>query len=206
MRFRTTNDSKYSQLMKNKGFETVEHLAIDHVATAFNTMVLYHDFPSHATYDHDFAIIRLKQNPVPTMRKEFFHELAHVIAHYGDQNQLPQEFNSLQERQAYWISLYLAMPRHIFEPLAFKHQCIATLAELFELPEEMINERVKTIQREQCRTNQQIQLHEQESKFRTKSLQPKRIYPSTYDVLKQLESQVGEENINYEVSRLLRGH
>lgn len=205
MQFTTQRDQQIMQLFKSKHINQVTHLTIEYVSTKFDIHIEYHDYPSYCIHEEDFALIYLNQNhPIELMRWDFFHELSHFLIHYGNQRNMTSEFSRLQESQAYWCSLYSSMPRHIFEPLMLKHRCDRTLAELFQLPLDMVQERIQTISRERTRQHYYTKINNLEEKRRSKSLQPGKVYDSTLSILKQLSSQVGEENINYEVARLLR--
>lgn len=205
MQFTTQRDQQIMQLFKSKQIYQITELTIEYVASKFNIHIEYHDYPSRCIHEENFAVIYLDQNQYKEMvRHDFFHELSHFLFHYGNQRSMTKEFSRLQETQAYWCSLYLAMPRHIFEPLMLKHQCISTLAEIFELPLDMVKQRIKTISRERIRKSTYTKLNFVEENRRSKSLQPGKVYDSTLSILEQLSSQVGEENINYEVARLLR--
>jgi len=207
MNYRTYHDSRLSVLMKEKGIVTVTDLDIENVATQFNSVVISHPTRNKCHYEDDFAIIELKKGQtLERKRKAFFHELAHVIAHYGDQRRMNEEFKALQESQATWFSLYLSMPRYIFEPLLLQHQCVDTLQSLFELPRDMIIERIESIRRERKRFSSQMKFQRNELMSRKKSLQPGKIYDSTLHVLQQLEKQIGKENLNEQTKSLLRGY
>ncbi|OLS34188.1 hypothetical protein BTR22_19050 [Alkalihalophilus pseudofirmus] len=206
MNFSTQHDIRLSKLLKDKGIDTVCDLEIDHLAMVFNAMVIKGE-RNKCYYEDDFALIELNVNQsLRRMRKAFFHELAHIVSHYGDQRRMSQDFKTYQESQAKWFSLYLAMPKHIFEPLLLKHPCIETLQSLFELPHSMIVDRVGTIKRERKRYTHQMRFQRKELNLRKKSLQPGEINDSTLDILKQLEKQIGDEQLNEHTKSLLRGY
>jgi Zn-dependent peptidase ImmA (M78 family) len=191
--------------MKHRGILRVEDLEVEHVATAFNVAIIPHPTRNKCHYEDDFAIIELKKGQsLRRMRKAFFHELAHVVSHYGNQRKMTREFLDLQESQAECFSLYLSMPRHIFEPLLIKHQCLETLEDLFELPSKMIIDRIESVRRERKRSSVQMKFHRNELMRRNKSLQPGNIYDSTIEVLNQLEKQVGKDKLNEHTKSLLR--
>lgn len=205
MTYVTLREEKISKLYIQKGINTIDDLSIERVSEVFNIIVQYHPFNSRIFFDDNCAMIFLNENhPIEIQRADFFHEMAHFLEHVGDQRSLPESFVQLQESQAYWSSLYAAMPRHIFEPLMLKHRSVKKLTELFELPESMVTERIESIKRERIFKQQQLSIQAQQSRYRKKSLQPGQVYDSTIQILKKLAKQVGEENLSHEVRRLLR--
>lgn len=205
MHYYTQKDIQVTKLYKSKGINSITDLSIENLSSIFQIHVEYSDGPSKCYYEDDFAVIYLNKNqPKPYIRKDFFHELTHVLFHYGDQQVMNEEFKSLQEEQARRIAHYTSMPRHIFEPLMLKYQSLTRLTELFELPAEMLKERINMFRSEHQMYNNQQTLLVRRERLRKKSLQPGKVYDSTITILNQLKNQVGEENINYEVKRLLR--
>lgn len=205
MHFSTQRDIQIMNLYKSKGINSVSQLTIENIANTFNVHVEYSNFPSKCFYEDDFAIVYLnKHQPLPYIRKDFFHELSHFLFHYGDQQRMNKDFNRFQEEQAKQFAIYTSMPRHIFEPLMLKHRSIKKLTELFELPETMIIKRIEMFKHERLLKQQQLSLLAQKERLRKKSLQPGQVYDSTIQILKQLANQVGEEKLSYEVRRLLR--
>lgn len=205
MRYATFREKQITEIMRSKGVLTVGDLSIENMCVSFNIDVVYHSKKSKCYSEDDYALIYLDNRlPYYVQRYKFFHELTHAFFHVGKQDNLPRDFNKLQEDQAYWTALYASMPRHIFEPMVIQHQSVQALGELFELPEKMIIERIKSIKRERLRDQFQLSVERLEGMQRQKSLQPGKIYDSTKEILKKLETQVGEENLSYEVKRLLR--
>lgn len=205
MHFSTQRDIQIMNLYKSKGINSVSQLTIENIANTFNVHVEYNNFPSKCFYDDDFAVIHLnKEQELPYIRKDFFHELSHYLFHYGNQQCMYNDFRKLQEEQANRMTIYTSMPRHIFEPLMLQYRSIKLLTELFELPESMIFERIEMFKQERQLKYQQQALLAKKERLRRKSLQPGKVYDSTIKVLKQLASQVGEEKLSYEVKRLLR--
>lgn len=207
MQYATFRDKQVTQLMISKGILTVDDLSIDNICEIFNIDIIYHPKRSNCFNDDDYSLIYLDNRlPYNEQRFKFFHELSHVLFHTGKQKEMNKQFNILQESQAYWIALYTSMPRHIFEPLLLNSRSIETLIELFELPQDLIAARIETIRRARERFSYQMKIAAQNERHRSKSLQPGRVYDTTTSIVKQLANQVGEENINYEVKRLLRGN
>lgn len=180
MRYSTQRDIRVMNLYKSKGINCISQLTIENIANIFNIHVEYSDFPSKCYYEDDFAVIYLnKQQPLPYIRRDFFHELSHCLFHYGDQRRMNKDFRNWQEVQAKRYAIYTSMPRHIFEPLMLQHRSIKLLTELFELPESMIRERIEMFKRERQLQYQHQALQADIERRRRKSLQPGKVYDST---------------------------
>ncbi|MCM2677738.1 ImmA/IrrE family metallo-endopeptidase [Alkalicoccobacillus plakortidis] len=206
MRFATQKDTTASKFFKQKGILTVEHLDMNYLADIFRLEIQYVKFKSKVLYRDSFTIMALTEgNSIIETRRTFFHELSHHFNHYGSQNKMDTSFRDLQESQARWLSLYYAMPLHIFEPLLIKYKDPKYLAELFELPIDMILERCETIKRERSRS-EQYDVHRRKEfvhRVKSKSLQPGKVHNGTLSILNQLKNQVGKERMSNDVTRLL---
>ncbi|TSB47154.1 ImmA/IrrE family metallo-endopeptidase [Alkalicoccobacillus porphyridii] len=206
MRFATQRDTNISKFYKQHSILTVEQLDIEYLADIFRLEINYGDFKSKVIYEGPFAIMALTEGKsIEETRKTFFHELSHHLNHYGRQKKMSNSFRDLQESSAYWLSLYYAMPLHIFEPLLIKHKDPEYLAELFELPKGMVIERIESIRRERSRSEQH-DLHTRKEfvhRLKSKSLQPGKVHDGTLLILNQLKNQVGEERMSNDVKRLL---
>lgn len=205
MRFSTWRETKISELMIDKGILTTDDLSIENLSDKFNIDVIYGPKRSHCIHEDDeYALIFIDSRlSLYEQRCKFFHEFAHVISHPGNQKNLPEDFSKLQEEQANCLSLYVAMPRHIFIPAVKKYQSINTLEELFQLPEEYIVRRFMSIRNQIKSQAFQNVIQLSETKRRRKSLQPEHIYESTKLILQQLADQVGADNINADIRKLL---
>ncbi|MFS1516341.1 ImmA/IrrE family metallo-endopeptidase [Bacillus sp. SCS-151] len=80
-------------------------------------------------------------------REQFFHELCHILRHYGWQLQMmPPAFRDLQERDAQHFTLYAAIPYHMIMAYNLKSSTIIdTLIEDFKVSEQLCTERVRRI-------------------------------------------------------------
>lgn len=207
LRYATFKEKQVTELLKSKGIITVQDLHLDNICEVFKIDVTYHRGRSFCIHEDEenYALIFIdKRLPYFEQRFTFFHEFAHFLYHSGDQKKLSKEMVTLQEQQAHWIALYSSMPRHIFEPMAIRHQSVEKLQELFELPKQYIIERFNSIRRERTLQNFQYRIQRSERSRRKKSLQPGQVYDSTLSVLEQFKQQVGEERLSYDVTRLLR--
>lgn len=205
MRFLSVYEEKIINLYRSKAINTIADLSIETLAHAFNIEVKYHQYKSTCYYDDNCALmLLLDDQSLENKRADFFHELAHVIAHVGDQRKMSKDFVRLQERQAHWISLYASMPRYIFEPYLNDSTTFRELVELFQLPETMIRERIRIVHQQQNTESYYENIKLQEASRLNRSLQKGKIYDSTFEVLEKLRNQVGEDKLSYEIQSLLQ--
>jgi Zn-dependent peptidase ImmA (M78 family) len=167
MRFCTEKEITISNQMKSLGICSASDLSYENLCTVFNIDILYRNGQSKCIFEDDYALIFLDNRlPYYEQRRVFFHELAHYLYHYGNQRKMPKPLLSLQEEQASYISLYLAMPRHIFEPALLKYESVESLQEVFELPKDMIVDRCNSLKRQRHRKVIQTKLQYKQLKHR----------------------------------------
>lgn len=81
-------------------------------------------------------------------REQFFHELCHVLRHYGVQSILPKSFVDLQEWDARNFTRYTMIPYHMLKFIDFEQNNVVTeMAEMFRVTPELAEERFSQIQR-----------------------------------------------------------
>lgn len=204
MRYSTEKETRISHQLKSLGICSASDLTYENLCTVFNIDIHYHAGQSKCIFENDYALIFLDNRlSFYEQRRVFFHELSHYLYHCGNQRNMPPSMMFLQEEQARFLSLYIALPRHIFEPALLKYQSVASLQEVFELPKAMIVDRCNTLKRQRRRSVIQTKFQYKQLKHRRKSLQPENIHKETKVMLHQLANQVGEEAIDYEIRRLL---
>ncbi|MGM7683755.1 ImmA/IrrE family metallo-endopeptidase [Cytobacillus sp. Hm23] len=111
--------------------------------------------PSYSYENGKFKSITIDSRiDASQQREQFFHELCHIIRHYGWQLQImPPAFRELQERDAQHFTLYAAIPYHMLMSYNFKSSTIIeTLVEDFKVSEQLCIERVKRIYRNSLAT------------------------------------------------------
>lgn len=95
-------------------------------------------------------------------RKDFFHELAHVLKHVGDQQTMYKSFTQLQEDQANQFALYASMPLYMLEEIWKDVYSYASfeknVAELFNLPPDLVKRRLVQINNRISNHYQDVQL------------------------------------------------
>ncbi|MEC2073200.1 ImmA/IrrE family metallo-endopeptidase [Alkalihalophilus marmarensis] len=206
MRFVSIREEKVEKKYKQLGLQNPHDLTIENISSLFKIKVEYHERNSDCFYNDNCAYMWLKKNqPYEDIRADFFHEMGHFIDHSGKQSEgMPIAFEKLQEAQAHWLSIYLSMPRYIFEPIMTEHPNLQTLKEIFQIPEPMIRERIRIIRQQNTMHFQFLRRKALEENSINRTLQKGKVYKTTIQVLKQLETQVGKENLSYEIKSLLR--
>ena len=84
---------------------------------------------------------------VETQRESFFHELCHILRHYGIQSMMPNAFRELQERDARHFTLYAAIPYHMLKFIDFNDPyVIDQMVSLFKVTPELCETRLLQIE------------------------------------------------------------
>lgn len=81
--------------------------------------------------------------PTDEQREQFFHELGHVLRHYGNQNTMPDMFRDLQEWDAKLFTLYAAIPYHMLDFTV--ENTVHSLMERFSVPLHLAQKRIELI-------------------------------------------------------------
>lgn len=205
MRFSTLREEKIEQTYKQLNIAHVFDLSIENISILFNIKVHYYHLRSQCVYDDHCGLMYLNENQsFEKIRYDFFHELGHFFEHCNDQRITNTDFVRMQERQAHLFALYASMPRYLFEPLMQQASSLIELREAFQLPETLIKERVRIIQQQNATQAHYLRINQEEDSRIKRTLQSGNVYGSTITVLKQLKSQVGEENLSYDIKSLLR--
>ncbi|OLS34413.1 hypothetical protein BTR22_18455 [Alkalihalophilus pseudofirmus] len=206
MQYMNPREARVERIFKARNIQNPHDLTIDNLSALFNIKVNYYKKKSDCYYDDNCAMMWLKEDQsLEDIRSDFFHEMGHFIDHSGKQGEgMPIAFEKLQEAQAHWLSIYLSMPRYIFEPIMNEHPNLQTLKEIFQIPEPMIRERIRIIRQQNTMHFQFLRRKALEEDSINHTLQKGKVYKTTIQVLRQLEKQVGKENLNCEVKNLLR--
>ena len=197
-------DREISDFLIKKNINYLEDLTTERMAKKLGIYVEFQKGDSYVRSVSDFAMIYIEKRLEHfERRREFFHEVTHVLYHPGDQMYMPKALSIYQEEQTKYLMLYLSMPIHIIEPILLKHPTIESLQEMFDLPEDMIKDRLEMLRRERMRATYQTKIQKHEWRYRKKSLQPGEVHDCTIEILKKLKKQVGQERISRDVPRLL---
>ncbi|MGO4540342.1 ImmA/IrrE family metallo-endopeptidase [Paenibacillus sp. 2TAB19] len=162
-------ENRISAIYRDNGIMNVSDLKLNDIASIFNTRVVYAKGKTKVLFDEGFAMLFIRDDdPEPVQRLDFFHELAHVAMHVGNQNRLPAAFVDLQEAQASLFQLYASMPFYMVEELLHDQDptmVIKSLSESFKLPHSAVQRRIdqidRRIQSERRRRNMSARTTEQ---------------------------------------------
>jgi len=89
-----------------------------------------------------YIIVDARKDPL-TQREQFFHELGHVLRHYGNQNCMNDAFRLKQEWDANLFAMYAMIPYHMLD---FTQQYTEdTLIERFKVPMHIARSRIRQI-------------------------------------------------------------
>jgi Zn-dependent peptidase ImmA (M78 family) len=81
-------------------------------------------------------------------REQFFHELCHLLRHFGVQSMMPEAFRELQEWDAKRFTMCAAIPYHMLKFIDFEQDNVVTeTAAMFKVTEELARARLEQIQR-----------------------------------------------------------
>ncbi|WP_181444521.1 ImmA/IrrE family metallo-endopeptidase [Bacillus sp. 03113] len=191
----TLLESTINVKYKVKEIDTLDKLSIEHLCYCFNIHVEYVDEESKALVGDDFSVIYINKNhSQKNIRADFFHEFSHVLLHCGDQRSSHELFREQQELQSFWATLYASMPQHILDQ--YLPAEVGELSDLFEIPEELVCERIEQIKRKEIYyLNQKIA--EKQTSYESKSYNPDQWTDETWRLLNKLKKQTKKEVINY---------
>lgn len=177
----------------NYGIMYPDDLDIERIAEAFGVELVYGPHPSFC--DNEERVIFLNQDADQvTARVIFFHELCHVLRHAGDQRRMTELFKNAQETEADQFVLYAAIPFYIFAKLPIpdqRNEAIPYLAEVFQVPLELAEQRLDQIQRRVLHGS--LIAAAQEADRRQQRQADAAWSSETRRVLSQLERQLGQK-------------
>jgi len=144
----TLLETKIEKYYKDFGILTPLDLTIGNVAHAFGVDVEYYDGKPFADWIGTRGIVVLNEkDEFVDQRADFFHEVAHIVLHVGDQKKLNSLFVELQEAQSLRFQQYASMPFFMITDFAYNsyNSLVHTLSESFALPLQFVQQRVNQI-------------------------------------------------------------
>ncbi|WP_426332648.1 ImmA/IrrE family metallo-endopeptidase [Paenibacillus silvae] len=175
-------------------------LDIDLIASIWGADIIYYNGKPKAHWEDWGSVIFLNKNSsLKQQRSDFFHELAHIVRHEGNQDDLPELFVDLQEIQASNFCLIASMPYYLLPtPLDMTwSEYIGLLSEEFRVPIEVAADRAEHIasrlHEEYHRHREDIELTKDKIQIAVslfRSSQPKSPSKETLRLLKQLKKQI----------------
>ncbi|MGF7050373.1 hypothetical protein J2T13_004911 [Paenibacillus sp. DS2015] len=122
---------------------------IEAIAESFNAEVFYDTCKPFSDNERRVIFLNIKDNNA-TSRLNFFHELCHVIRHFGDQRKMARLFKEAQETEADQFVLYAAIPFFMLEILPIpdrRSEAIQYIAETFQVTLKLAEQRLTQIDR-----------------------------------------------------------
>lgn len=146
MHIPTPEESRVSKLLEEYGIFHPWQLQIENVCNVFD-IDLEMGLSSTGFCYMDYKMITLNKRKNEKQRQfEFFHELAHLLFHSGDQDKLPENIVHVQEWQASRLALYLSIPYHMLHYIKMSNpDVIQETSNLFNLPEDVVCKRLTQI-------------------------------------------------------------
>ncbi|QZT33724.1 ImmA/IrrE family metallo-endopeptidase [Caldalkalibacillus thermarum TA2.A1] len=119
MYYKTGFEDKIERLFISKGILNPSDLSIERLSIVFDIQIVYMpNAPQRAVWDDEFSVVFLDSTKTPSeIREVFFHELAHLLFHEGNQFAMFSDFRNLQENQAKVFQLYASMPFFMIKKL-----------------------------------------------------------------------------------------
>jgi Zn-dependent peptidase ImmA (M78 family) len=76
-------------------------------------------------------------------KEDFFHELCHLLRHFGKQNMMPKDFLELQEAQANIFTLYATLPHFMLKEYDLNaNDIVYTLSDIFGVSDKLVTQRL----------------------------------------------------------------
>ena len=105
-----------STLYKKLGITNPEDIKVDRIAKRLGIHLEISHHRNYSYIDNEIKIINLNGNLNELEKKKvFFHELAHLLFHQGNQIKLPNDFRDYQENQANNFIMYALIPYHMLD-------------------------------------------------------------------------------------------
>lgn len=128
------------------------HLNIDELTRRLNIWVHYLEVASKGLEVNPgmYTMIIDKRLSPAEQWLDFLHELCHLLRHAGNQTIMPELFTQAQEEEAYWFTVYAAMPFSFIEKMDVpdtQQAAVAYLASEFHVSIDFARKRLEQIQR-----------------------------------------------------------
>lgn len=119
------------------------------IARYYRIFIHRRNLPSSHDIIGRYQGINIDSRESPERQREiFFHELCHILRHYGVQSFMPEAFRELQEWDARNFVRYAAIPHHMLHFIDFDDpHVISNMSDMFKVTPELCEERLSQIKR-----------------------------------------------------------
>lgn len=122
---------------------------IEAIAESFDSEIFYDTCKPFSDNERRVIFLNKKDSNI-SIRLNFFHELCHVIRHFGDQRNMPNLFKEAQEAEAQQFVLYAAIPFFMLQSLPIpdrRGEAIQYIAKIFHVTPKFSKQRLDQIDR-----------------------------------------------------------
>ncbi|WP_052675983.1 ImmA/IrrE family metallo-endopeptidase [Paenibacillus sp. IHBB 10380] len=122
---------------------------IEAIAESFNSEIFYDTCKPFSDNERRVIFLNKKDSNISS-RLNFFHELCHVIRHFGDQRNMPKLFKEAQEAEAQQFVFYAAIPFFMLQNLPIpdrRGEAIQYIAKIFHVTPKFSKQRLDQIDR-----------------------------------------------------------
>jgi hypothetical protein len=137
-----------SDLLISKGILKPQDLTIEKLSKAFHVQVL-EDFQDFAFNNGQVKLISLDEQDPKERKYKFLTLISHTQLHKGNHLEITKEEFDRQVEEAFQFSCYLAIPFHMLgyiKPSNCKDDCVNDIANMFQVPKEIVLERHRQIE------------------------------------------------------------
>ncbi|WP_445486457.1 ImmA/IrrE family metallo-endopeptidase [Niallia sp. 03133] len=127
-----------------------EDIDIRKIAFFYRIHLTFSEKRSYSTKIGRFQLININTSLNKMEQREvFFHELCHILRHFGNQSHnMPKAFKDLQEWDAAHFTRYAAIPFHMLKTLDWKSPTLVKdMSKIFHISEDICQERINHIHR-----------------------------------------------------------
>lgn len=143
-------EQEVTRMYKSMKIYRPEDIDIRKIAYYFRIHLKFSDKRSYSAEIGRFKLININIHLSKKKQREvFFHELCHLLRHYGNQYEnMPKDFKDLQEWDAAHFTRYAAIPFHLLKYLDLKSPTLINdMAQTFAISEEICQDRMDHIYR-----------------------------------------------------------
>lgn len=143
----TEIEKKIADFYQNLSINYPVDIDENHICNVLGIELHYSNHKSFAYIDDEIKIINIhKDLDCKQKRKQFFHELSHIVGHVGNQLDMCSTFRRWQEAKSTAFIRYAAMPYHMLHVSKIReYDNIYSLSDSFLIPESVCLQRLTDI-------------------------------------------------------------